>query len=55
LPTNPRNVAPVARVNGDEPRAVALMHSSRAIRATIADAAGIAECDAELSRIAALP
>jgi len=43
----------LARANGDEATSCTLLQQSRAIRQAIGDRAGVAECDAELARIAA--
>jgi hypothetical protein len=39
-------------MRGNRARAVALMEQSRDIRSSIGDLAGVAECQAELSRLA---
>jgi hypothetical protein len=46
-------LAAVASARGDEATAFTLLQQSRGIRQAIGDRAGVAECDAELSRIAA--
>ena len=46
-------LAAAASANGDEATSFALLRQSRGIRQAIGDRAGVAECDAELARIAA--
>jgi hypothetical protein len=43
-----------ASASGDEATSITLLQQSRAIRLAIGDRAGVAECDAEFARIAAL-
>ena len=46
-------LAAAASANGDEATSFSLLQQSRGIRQAIGDRAGVAECDAELARIAA--
>ena len=47
-------LAAAASASGDEPTSFTLLQQSRGIRLAIGDRAGVAACDAELARIAAL-
>ena len=46
-------LAAAASVGGDEATSFTLLRQSRGIRQAIGDRAGVAECDAELAKIAA--
>jgi hypothetical protein len=47
-------LAASASASGDESTSLTLLQQSRGIRQALGDRAGVAKCDAELARIAAL-